>query len=952
MNRRKTLKAISSNIFCFLKLLWTCRVPISSIIIAFMLFRHTPQSRDIFFYISHNSNGFIYLFAFAIAVVLFWILPIYFSSNLAINAWSLKNIVNISPWLRGGIPALLVVSAISSITFGFYYATLLGPRLPSRDGDLQNALWPQEDFALWLPLLLAIFSFGVIRLVIKACDITTTPRRLKRLFWVLSAPLSVPRNRLGLLKHLWPETKPAILVVAIYLLIFIVFILISTRLAEVFPLIYFLPILLGYWIAPLAIVGVIGNKLKIPLIFLLIGIFAILNAVIVWLYPRADRHLIRSSHVRPIDCSSEPVSCKPVVWTERNSSAFYRPTFGDALQLWRQNHRCNAFDESARCPKPIIVIGAGGASRAAFFTSSVLGVLQDATSSDRDNFREFRDQLFAISSVSGSSLGAANFAALSEVVPRGEPASQPDYGCLLKAREFADKDRQWFGVRKWPGEKDACLGRSSCWRDALQILSSGDFLTPTVATWAFRDAMPLSNAFPTPDRSQALEKTVEERLAAALQDCRDMANPLSQPLSSFAPTAKNWRPLLFFNSTSAETGRRVIASTVDPSTDERRKVDLENPNEIVVLYADAYDLTDLMNSRVILGEMSVAETDDLADINDKNMQRDVDPITRTDYALTKARKIDRDISLIRSAVISARFPLITPHASIDNARKLRIDRLVDGGYFETNGALTGVDVVDALSTIMGELYRQQIVRVIHNGLTEKKSEEFILSEVEKYALGADREKNRAKTILSSVKGHIKETVPFLPTAQVAEEVGYKLIEGLGRNRVIEPLVLQITNDPDANRCHSSGFVPDAVVAFPGEIRGIWSALQSAIVSAVLNSRVGRGSHASEILSYQLDDDESGFEAAADALNPGYAHIRVCPGPLEREKYQDLSMSWWLSQPVQNYLHDQICEAENIKQLRRVLYALATKPATREVAIERAVAKICPETSARSQIQVH
>jgi hypothetical protein len=64
------------------------------------------------------------------------------------------------------------------------------------------------------------------------------------------------------------------------------------------------------------------------------------------------------------------------------------------------------------------VAGQGGASRAAFFTASVIGELLDRTH-ESESYADFGDRLFAISSVSGSSLGAVvDRAALEEVTPR------------------------------------------------------------------------------------------------------------------------------------------------------------------------------------------------------------------------------------------------------------------------------------------------------------------------------------------------------------------------------------------------------------------------------------------------------------------------------------------------------------------------------------------------------
>ena len=77
----------------------------------------------------------------------------------------------------------------------------------------------------------------------------------------------------------------------------------------------------------------------------------------------------------------------------------------DAIALWKRENNCS----SADCPRPIIVAASGGASRAAFFTGSIVGHLEDLSNRAANDLNGFHKQLFAISSVSGSSLAAVLF---------------------------------------------------------------------------------------------------------------------------------------------------------------------------------------------------------------------------------------------------------------------------------------------------------------------------------------------------------------------------------------------------------------------------------------------------------------------------------------------------------------------------------------------------------------
>src|SRR5262249_54744579 len=100
----------------------------------------------------------------------------------------------------------------------------------------------------------------------------------------------------------------------------------------------------------------------------------------------------------------------------------------DAVEHWKIANGCAKSPE--KCPSPIIVASAGGASRAAFMTRPTLGLLLDATCLDNEHQQlakskvesnmalptscaeapAFGERLFAVSSVSGGSLGAVVYA--------------------------------------------------------------------------------------------------------------------------------------------------------------------------------------------------------------------------------------------------------------------------------------------------------------------------------------------------------------------------------------------------------------------------------------------------------------------------------------------------------------------------------------------------------------
>ena len=102
--------------------------------------------------------------------------------------------------------------------------------------------------------------------------------------------------------------------------------------------------------------------------------------------------------------------------------------------------------------RPVILASAGGASRAAFFTASVVGGILD------DGRVNLRRRLFAISGVSGGSLGAAIIrAALDDAGADGKPP----------CKRFGPS---WF--RYYDSNADL-----TSWRACLQALTAGDFLS-------------------------------------------------------------------------------------------------------------------------------------------------------------------------------------------------------------------------------------------------------------------------------------------------------------------------------------------------------------------------------------------------------------------------------------------------------------------------------------------
>jgi hypothetical protein len=185
-----------------------------------------------------------------------------------------------------------------------------------------------------------------------------------------------------------------------------------------------------------------------------------------------------------------------------------RPTVAQAARAWYAQ-AAPAWPEGDPVPM-LLVATAGGGLRAAFWTATILEELEQVLGPEL-----VRRHLFAISGVSGGSVGAMAYLAA-------------------------------------VAESPAAAARPTAYLEE-------DFLAPAIAATAFVDGP--SNFLPElgqSDRGYALERAWEVASEEAL----------ARPFLSFFPSRKElesqaaWRPALLLNATHQDTGRRVITSHV------------------------------------------------------------------------------------------------------------------------------------------------------------------------------------------------------------------------------------------------------------------------------------------------------------------------------------------------------------------------------------------------------
>ena len=175
-----------------------------------------------------------------------------------------------------------------------------------------------------------------------------------------------------------------------------------------------------------------------------------------------------------------------------------------------------SWNEGAGAAKPLILVTAsGGGIRAAYWTASVLAYLEQKLGTD------FTDRLFAISGVSGGSVGAATYVTLKRAqLDAGENGS-----LLPPVREV--------------------LGH--------------DFLSPVIAGILFPDLAQRFLPFPITlaDRQRFLERAFE---LAFDGDARDLFRGPFRAL--YVGTRSMRLPSLLLNTTVVETGQRAVVSNL------------------------------------------------------------------------------------------------------------------------------------------------------------------------------------------------------------------------------------------------------------------------------------------------------------------------------------------------------------------------------------------------------
>jgi hypothetical protein len=558
-----------------------------------------------------------------------------------------------------------------------------------------------------------------------------------------------------------------------------------------------------------------------------------------------------------------------------------RLTMDAAIKAWKAANNC-----TTQCPRPLVIAIDGGASRAAFTAATFVGELLDRIPKpDPNEAQSPGRRIFAISGVSGGSYGAAVIqAALVDAQRSGHGLTPP----------CQSAQTTWFGYGDWhAGDK------SFNWRQCLQTLTSGDYLSSTIIGLAFRDlaAPPWQqiNLPAMPDRAALLEMTWERQYAATLQKgehffeqgapcegeddngfCRRMAHPAA--LLASPSRSPLWMPLLLLNGTSVATGRRIVSADLAST-----KVIDGDPPTGGSLYSQAFDLREIMSDQCPLKPPPISAVGpEAARLLARASATDKVARTLSEGVCSQAdAPIDGpDVRLSTAALTSARFPIISPAGVFEMKGTIFGDQVVDGGYFENSGLTTALEIVQALKL---QTVDATLISISNNPAYDPATPNQL-----KACEG------RFKHLNGNAAGFSRATCTGLPRRPVMTPlVGPEYNTFLGRffSLFYRPLqTLVATGDGHADE-----------------------------VMARIEARPPTGGFYHLQVEVAPDFDLNSSEEACRAVALKVAHKMA----LENKKLvmAKVSMSWWLAAAVQADLDIQRCSTKNQDQLAKIDGAL-------------------------------
>jgi hypothetical protein len=363
-------------------ILWVVRVPLSFVALGLLILGTAAQAQDLFVELVGEEIRRIPLFL--MLLVLAWAMPTHYAARLLLDTderfrahvererpvSSARCVAAMERWVPRALGLLPFLAVLLALVRSYVNLPYLDEKHVT-DAIGRRLLY----LGIAVVITAALFTWYMLR---RPRDANVAGLRWARTIASLAAPLfrlvSPRRHQPG-----QPGEEGRDLGRALLILLFLLFVAVlafgADWAAEQFPRGLAVPVVLGGWLPLLAYLSALGRRLRAPLILGTAVLLAVLTVFI------GDNHSVRRIAAAP---GAGPESRMPL---------------DRAVQLWMSENGCSGAD----CPRPIIVAAAGGASRAGFFTASVLGyLLQEAEYHNLDP-NDVRKRLFAISGVSGGS---------------------------------------------------------------------------------------------------------------------------------------------------------------------------------------------------------------------------------------------------------------------------------------------------------------------------------------------------------------------------------------------------------------------------------------------------------------------------------------------------------------------------------------------------------------------
>lgn len=923
--------SIGEHVRAWLWVFWVCRISLVGAAAA-VIFVRVPQATDLLLDI-RQADRLQYWPLFFVAFML-WMAAIYTSARWSVAgaSWALRSgerspvgdtryreLRSLYKWPTRLVPLAITLAGGAIVVYALHAALGNVPELVGEGGGLVARVEDHLHRTAWLA---GLSVAGFLVLVLLAYG-RGTGEGAEDNFW----PAFLPSLRVegdcsddsGRLvrapQHVSPLFRTMLWAVFGGLTIVLLLLMLRPSLPVLINRAMLAMLLLAVWIPLLTVMARLSHILRFPVVLLLVLTPAV---VLQFLGDNHQIHTVAAQLLDPAKADS------PTLVRER-------PSVEAWIERWREANGCGAGErELERCPSPILIAASGGASRAGFFTASVLGRLMDLTCADgvdaacRDARGEetapaLVNQTFAISSISGSTLGATAWVVALErarALALADGAGRP-LPCRTEYEPPAGpigSVTAWFGAlfqtlagelpadspflrqvafQSWHGSYDTGSGRKkaaagdpnvvSSWQDCMELLVAGDYLSPTISALLTRDPIPV--VFPE-DRNRVLEDAFDRQMAAVLvpvgaapesttRDFLDLyARDIHAIQSGEEAAPGTWLPLLVSNGSSVPYGNRILTSPIAPL----QQYDGRS------LFRDGTDVYELIN-----------------------------PATKKADPCAAAGDL-RDVPIRTVVSNSARFPIVSTEGDFPAGGKdcpgraigpqfhseRNADQIVDGGYYESSGLTSVFDLATAL--VANGL--RPVVLVLTNDpevdLSERGRQAFVEESVSG-AWGTPLEailSARAARAYMSLDAIQRLPVPprgATPPAAVAS----------ARTRMAEAAV---------------GADPETAAAAKLESEGS-DALPSAQVKMVVPPPSGEADAAAlpEARRSLSDDRGSGSDAAAEDMAQRIAFVDVKPVPNMIDGTMcKISLNWWLSHPIQLLLRGLINEPDgNVANLQKM-----------------------------------